>query len=275
MPIPIGILTANGVQTAPYTAESMADAANKEPQGVYTVGRTLNRDQVLLINEHFNRLERSAQLENINAHLDRPKLRQALRQLIDQSGYTESRFRITIPRDMPDQPIITLEAFKPLPEEIYENGVRVATVGVARRNPVAKTTEWVTTRKTVIEAFPPGIYEGILTSPDGALLEGTTSNFFAVKDDTLRTADDSSVLSGIARRILLNVAKAVLPIQEKPIHLEELGTVSEALLTSASRGVVPIVEIDGQTIGDGRPGRYSTVLRQLYNDWSSVYMEPI
>jgi branched-chain amino acid aminotransferase len=275
MPIPIGVLTPNGVQAAPYVAESMADAANKEPQGVYTVGRTLKRDHVLLLDEHFNRLERSAQLEGINAHLDRVKLRQAIRELIDQSGFAESRFRITIPRDTPDQPIITLEAFKPLPEEIYENGVRVMTVGVARRNPVAKTTEWVTTRRAVIEAFPVGIYEGILTSPDGALLEGTTSNFFAVKDAVLRTADDSSVLSGIARRILLNVAKAVLPIETKPIHLEEISTLSEALLTSASRGVVPIVEIDGQKIGDGSPGQYSKMLRQLYNDWSNVYMEPI
>jgi branched-subunit amino acid aminotransferase/4-amino-4-deoxychorismate lyase len=57
----------------------MAEAANKEPQGVYTVGRTLNRDHVLLLDEHFNRLEHSAQLEGINAHLDRAKLRQALR----------------------------------------------------------------------------------------------------------------------------------------------------------------------------------------------------
>ncbi len=273
--IPIGMLKGDSVEPVPYTATSLADAADKEPQGVYTVTRTYDRDHVLLLDEHLNRLERSARLDGMAVHLDRPAIRRALRRLIDQSGYAESRFRITIPRDMPDQPIITLEPFKPVPEEIIRDGARVITVHLARRNPVAKTTDWMSARKTAFDHFAPGIYEGILVSADGYLLEGTNSNFYAIKDNALRTADDSRVLSGIARQILLSVAPDVLPVQQQPVHVDEIPTLSEALLTSSGRGVVPIVEIDGHRVGDGRPGAYTLRLREAYNALSKARLEPI
>jgi branched-subunit amino acid aminotransferase/4-amino-4-deoxychorismate lyase len=263
------------VEPAPYTATSLADAAAKEPQGVYTVSRTYDRNHALLLDEHFDRLERSAQLEGMDLHLDRHTIRQALRILIDRSGYSDSRFRITIPHDAPDQPIITLEPFKPVPDEIIRNGARVVTVHLARRNPEAKTTDWMATRKSAIDSFPQGIYEGILVSPDGSLLEGTNSNFYAIKGDTLRTADDPEVLSGIARKILLTVAPDVLPVQLRAIHVDEIPTLGEALLTSSGRGVVPIVEIDGQPVGDARPGAYTLRLRDAYNAWTNAHLEPI
>jgi branched-chain amino acid aminotransferase len=273
--IPIGVIRGGTVDAAPYTATSLADAAAKEPQGVYTVGRTYDRDHVLLLDQHFDRLERSARLEGIPVALDRAAVRKALRTLIDQSGYVESRFRITIPRHAPDQPIISLEPFKPVPPEIIENGAQVVTVQMARRNPAAKTTEWMSERKSAIDSFTPGIYEGILVSVEGTMLEGTNSNFYAIKGETLYTADDASVLSGIARQILLNVAQDVLPVQLRPVHVDEIPTLNEALLTSSGRGVVPIVEIDGQSIGDGRPGAYTTRLREAYNAWSKAHLEPI
>src|SRR5260370_42005500 len=97
--IPIGIVTRQGLLAVPYTAQSLAEAATKEPQGVYTLARTYNRTGALLLDDHLDRLERSAQLLGIALRLDRPALTSALRILIDQSGYAESRFRITIPRD--------------------------------------------------------------------------------------------------------------------------------------------------------------------------------
>src|SRR5438105_12262703 len=128
MSIPICILTPQGVIAAPYSAESLADAATREPQGVYTVARTFKRNQALLLDDHLGRLEQSAQLEGISTRLDRPALRAALRALIDQSDYAESRFRITIPRDQPDYLILSLELFKPVPTEVIENGARVITL---------------------------------------------------------------------------------------------------------------------------------------------------
>jgi branched-subunit amino acid aminotransferase/4-amino-4-deoxychorismate lyase len=275
MPIPIGIVKPGGVTNAPYVAASLADAATREPQGVYTVGCTFRRDHALLLDEHFDRLEQSAQLVGMTIRLDRPALRKALRSLIDQSGYAESRFRITIPRETPHEAIISLEAFRGVPPEILQNGARVVTVHLERHNPTAKWTEWMTARKATVEAFAPGIYEGILVAPDGALLEGTNTNFLAIRDQTLRTAGDNIVLSGIGRRVALIVAPDVLPVQLEPVHVDEIPHLSESFLTSASRGIVPIVEIDGHQIGNGRPGPYTLRLREAYDAWASTHLEPI
>src|SRR5258708_30358079 len=244
--IPISILTPQGVITAPYTAESLAEAASREPQGVYTVARTFKRDQALLLDDHLDRLEQSAQLEGISVRLNRPALRAALRALIEQSGYAESRFRITVPRDQPDHLILSVELFKPVSAEVIENGARVITLRLERHNPVAKSTAWMAARQSAVGRFPPGIYEGILVGPDGTLLEGTSSNFYAIKDDALRTPGVDRVLHAIATRILLEVAPGVLPVQLDPIHLNEIDGLQETLLTSSGRGVVPIVEIDGR-----------------------------
>ena len=273
--IPISILTPQGVIAAPYTAESLADAATREPQGVYTLARTFKSNQALLLDDHLDRLEQSAQLEGISTRLDRSALRAVLRALIDQSGYAEARFRITVPRDQPDHLILSLELFKPVPTEIIENGARVITLRLERHNPIAKSTAWMAARQSAVGRFPPGIYEAILVGLDGALLEGTSSNFYAIKDDALRTAGEDRVLQGIARRILLEVAPAVLPVQLDPVNVNEIDILQEALLTSSGRGVVPIVEIGGRAIGTGNPGPYTRRLRAAYDAWADAHLEPI
>ena len=197
-----------------------------------------------------------------------------MRTLIDQSGYADSRYRITIPRESPDRVIISLEPYKPVPAEIMEHGARVITVNLERHNPAAKSTTWMTERKSAVESFPSGIYEGILLTPDGALLEGTSSNFYGIVEGKLRTANEG-VLPGIARRALLTAAEGILPIDLRPVHLGEIPALSEAFLTSAGRGVVPIVEIDGRLIGDGNPGPLTLRLREAYNAWSAAHLEPL
>ncbi|MEP7287581.1 MAG: aminotransferase class IV [Chloroflexota bacterium] len=276
--IPIALLTPQGLTEVSYTATSLAEAASKEPSGVYTVARTFDHDKALLLDDHLDRLERSAQLEGIAVKLDRSALRAALRTLIGRSGYsgdTDSRFRLTIPHAQPDHVYLSLEPFHPVPAEIITNGARVVTAHVARENPIAKTTAWMSARKATVESFPTGIYEGILVSPEGLLLEGTSSNFYAVVNGTLYTADDNRVLSGIARRLLLKVAAEILPITLTPIRETEIGSVEEALLTSAGRGVVPIIEIDGHRIGSGKPGHITQRLHEAYDSWASAHLEPI
>jgi branched-chain amino acid aminotransferase len=273
--IPIVILTPNGIIEAPYTANSLSEAATKEPQGVYTLARTYNHDRVLLLADHLDRLEHSAELEGIPVRLDRDALRSALQHLIERAGYDDARFRITISRKQPDHVYLSIEPFMPVPAEIIEQGARVVTVPLARPNPVAKTTTWIAERKAAVEKFPAGIYEGILLSPNGELLEGTSSNFYAIKDRVIYTAGDNLVLSGIARRLLLTVAPDVLKVRMEPITVAQIETLDEALLTSSGRGIVPVVEIDGHTIGDGKPGPYVRNLRSAYEAWALAHLESI
>lgn len=270
--ITAAILSSEGLQPAPYQAASLAEAARYEPNGVYTVARTYHRTMALCLDAHWDRLEESARLLGIPLRLDRQSARDALRQLILEAGYPESRFRITVPADAPDHLYFAIEPFKDVPPEVRANGARVQSVNGQRSTPRAKNTAWMEARAHL--SLPAGIYEGLLIGPDGAILEGMSSNFYAVLNGALYTAQ-GAVLPGISRRVTLEVAPEVLPVRLEPVRLADVPRLQEAFLTSAGRGVVPIVEIDGQQVNGGRPGPFTRAIEQRYNAWVEAHLEKI
>lgn len=274
VPTTIGILTPKGLVAAPYTAASFLEAAQQEPEGVYTVTRTYRRYFALLLDAHLDRMEESARLEWIKLKLRRSALRAALRSLIGSSGYAEARFRITAPRENPDNLILTLTPFEDVPAEARLQGVKMATVQIERQNPRSKTTDWMKSREAARARIPKDAYEGLLVNVNGEILEGFQSNFYAVIDGTLYTAG-KDVLSGISRRIIFEVAPRVLPVTLDAVHLTMLPEVEDAFLTSSSRGVVPITRINDTVIGSGKPGILTQEISQRYNEWVESHLECI
>jgi branched-chain amino acid aminotransferase len=274
MPCFIKILTPQGLQPAPYTADSLADAVKHEPtDGIYTVTNTYNTYQVLRFDAHLDRLEDSARREGIALSLNRAALRKALRQIIAEAGFGDVRFRITVPRQQPDHFILSLEPFKPYPAELYQEGIRCVTLpGSARHNPASKTTDWLHNRRQI--ALPEGIYEGLLVDDEGKILEGTNSNFYAILDGELRTAGEG-VLPGIAQQIVFAVAPDILPLRKEAVNVNDIPRLSEAFITSSSRGIVPVVEIDRMAIGEGKPGACTKALRQAYMAWVQANLEEL
>jgi branched-chain amino acid aminotransferase len=273
-PIPTVILTPDGVMPTPYDVDSLPEAVPYEPSGVYTVARTFHGDRALLLDAHLDRLEESARLVNIPRKLDRARLRAALRDLLHEANYPDAKFRITIPRNQPECFYLALEPYQPVPQEVQERGANVITMPMVRDNPIAKTTDWITTRRPAYDSLPPGVYEGILVNGSDRLLEGLSSNFYAVVDGALRTASDG-VLAGITRRAILTVAPEVIPVKLETLYVDDLPQVSEAMLTSSGRGVVPITVINGQPVGDGAVGPVVAALRERYNAWTEAHAEPI
>lgn len=273
-PTTIGILTPNGLQAVPYSADTLNAAAPFEPDGIYTIASTFNRDHVLLLDAHLDRMEESARLEGIALHLDRVALRAALRTLIERSGYPNSRFRITVSRQDPTHLILSLEPFAGVPDTVRQVGVQVATVPITRRNPRAKTNDWMN-RRAEAKAAIPDAYEGIILNEAGQLLEGMGSNFYAIRGGVLYTAGDDLVLSGISRKIVQQVAPAIVQVVYQPIALSDVNTLAEAFLTSSSRGVVPIVQIDDIPLGDGQVGPLTQQIQAAYDAWVTDHLEPI
>jgi branched-chain amino acid aminotransferase len=270
----IRILTPQDLQPAPYTADSLADAVKYEPSdGVYTVTNTYNTDQVLKLDAHLERLEDSARQQDIPLKLDRVRLRQVLRQMIGEANFGDVRFRITVPRQQPGHLILSIEPFAPPSPEIYVTGVRCITLrGSARHNPAAKTTDWMHDRRQI--TLPYGIYEGLLLDEQEHILEGTTSNFYGILDGDLRTAGIGA-LPGIAQQIVFAVAPALLPLRKDALSIGDIPRLNEAFITSSSRGIVPVVEIDRVTIGEGKPGKCTLVLRQAYREWVNAHLEKL
>jgi branched-chain amino acid aminotransferase len=276
MPAYIRLLTPVGLQPAPYDAESLADAVKHEPvDGIYTVTNTFNQTRVLKIDAHLDRMEDSARRAGIDLTLDRPRLRAALRQMILAAGFGDVRFRVTVGKADPNTFILTLEPFHPLPATLITQGVKVITApNSGRQNPAAKTTDWMHERTRLQNAMPPGIYDTILLDQRGTLLEGLGANFYAIMDGRLYTAGEG-VLPGIAQQIVFAVAPDIMPVHREALTLSDLALIDEAFITSSSRGVVPVVEIDRQTIGDGQPGAFTLRLRAAYLDWLEKHLEEL
>jgi len=276
MPSLIRLLTPDGLETVDYSADSLADAVQYEPDdGIYTVANTFNTYNTLKLNAHFDRLEDSARRENIALKLNRQAVRDALRQMIDEANFGSVRFRVTVPRETPDKLILTIEPFHPPSEELINKGVRCITAANrARHHAEAKTTDWMHNRKALADAMPEGIYDTFLLDKNGYMLEGLGANFYAILDGKLWTAGEG-VLKGISQQIVFEIAPDIVPVQKEAAHVTQIANFEEAFLTSSSRGIIPVVEIDGITIGAGVPGEFTRKLRAAYQSWMDEHLEPL
>lgn len=272
--IPSFILTPDDLIPTPYRADSLAAAAAYEPRGVYTVARTFHGDEALLFDAHLDRLEESARLVDIPLRLDRARLREALRDLFHHAGYPDAKFRITIPRETPECCYLAFEELHPVPENLIRQGVHVITTPLVRENPVAKTTDWMIVRQSTVKSLPSGVYEAVLVSKTGKLLEGLSSNFYGVLDGILYTAGEG-VLGGITRKALLEIVPEILPVKLVALHQNDVLHLSEAMMTSSSRGVVPITTINGQPVGNGSVGPLVIAIKARYDAWTEAHIEPI
>jgi branched-subunit amino acid aminotransferase/4-amino-4-deoxychorismate lyase len=112
-----------------------------------------------------------------------------------------------------------------------------------------------------------GAHEALLFAPDGSLLEGATSNVFAVFAGRLRTPPtDARILPGVTRSALCAIASEIgLTLDEAPIDEEMLRAADEVFLTSAVRMLVPVIAIDGDQVGSGESGEVARDLaRRLW-----------
>jgi len=108
-------------------------------------------------------------------------------------------------------------------------------------------------------------YEYLLLSPDGHILEGVGTNFWAVRDGVVYTAGEG-VLEGITREILLQLIPGLgIPLQLEAVSVADVPALDEAALSGSSRAFLPVVSVAGQTVGDGRPGPLSRRILAAYN----------
>jgi branched-chain amino acid aminotransferase len=158
---------------------------------------------------------------------------------------------------------VAVERFSPLPERLYESGVACVTVAVRRDNPHAKDTRFIATAQAAYSGLPEGVEEGLLVAEDGAVLEGLSSNFFAIREGVLRTEQERA-LAGVTRSLAIEVAEALLSVRRAAVLRDELPLLDEAFLTSVSREVLPVVRIDERPVGSGGVGPRTRAIMQAF-----------
>ncbi len=250
-------------------APDLKTASAALPDGVYTTLRTYGGRRVLRLPQHASRLEESAALKGNPGALAPATLRAAVAASLDATGHPESRLRLTF---APPRLLICVEPFSPLPRHLYEQGASCVTVPVRRENPHAKDTRFIATAQAAYGSLPPGIEEGLMLDEAGAVLEGLSSNFFALRNGRLFT-EEERVLLGVTRSLVLEVAAQVLPIERRAIPIDE--SLLECFITSVSREVLPVVRIDGRSIGDGHPGPTTREIARRFRALASAEAEPV
>ncbi|MCX8048347.1 MAG: D-amino acid aminotransferase [Methylohalobius sp.] len=126
------------------------------------------------------------------------------------------------------------------------------------------------------QAIERGCQEAVLVR-DGLVTEGAASNIFAVIDGVLTTPPKGpKLLPGITRDLILELAAAHgLPHQEREIQASELTRAEEVWYTSSTRELVPIVELDGSPVGNGRPGKVFWRMYELFQNYKRAYRQSL
>ena len=255
-------------------AATMQEAARHErPGGVYAAFAALNDRRVVCLSDHFDRMEDSARRVGFELRLDRSLVRAEMCEIMRTSGLTSARIRISAHPDdlaagVAAPLLVTMEPYSGPPASVRTHGVACRTTGkAARRNPRAKQTGWLAGRAQLAATPDDEPYEWLLCR-EGRILEGASSNFYAVMADggdrTVYTSAED-VLFGISRSIVLEVAPDIVPVRLEAPCSDDPGRFAEAFITSASRGIVPVVEIDGTRIGSGTPGAITKQLMERYD----------
>jgi branched-chain amino acid aminotransferase len=241
---------------------SLAASSADLPEGAYTTLRTYGGRGVVRLDQHRRRLEESMALQGRPAAIEPATARAAIRRALDAHGHPESRLRITF---SPPRLFVAVEPFTPPPARLYEAGVACATLDVRRENPHAKHTGFIATARKAYERLPAGVEEGLILAADGTILEGLSSNFFALVDGVLRTEEERA-LGGVTRSLVLEVAESLMPVERRAVQRDGLALVGEAFVTSVSREVLPVVQIDGRPVGDGRVGEKTKAIMRAFAD---------
>jgi D-alanine transaminase len=99
---------------------------------------------------------------------------------------------------------------------------------------------------------------------DGVMIEGASSNTYAVVGGVLRTHPATPrILAGITREVVLELAAELgIPVSEQAVTLDELARASEVIVTATTADVMPVVQVDGRPVGDGRPGPVAGALHR-------------
>ncbi len=242
----------------------------------YTTLRTYHYDRVLNFAAHYQRLVLSAEILqipiNFGIHVLRSVLREAIHRSIQQTK--DVRLRIIIPKVANSSQTSLFIRIEELPAYPFK-GYQAATVIYQREHAEAKNIQFSQFAAEIRSKFSPNIEEILMVSPNGEILEGLSSNFYAVLDGKIYTAE-KGVLFGTTREIILKICRELsLPVEPTGIRQDALPAVTEAFITSVSRGVLPITQIDQQIIANNQPGLLTQQIHGRYSQWVENHLEPL
>jgi branched-chain amino acid aminotransferase len=245
--------------------------------GVFDLMRTYDGKPYFL-KEHVARLLNSAKEINLDIPWSHDAICDVVQQTLARNEMDEANIRIIVTGGSssdfmtpsgPPRLIVLVTPLPKLPEWWTCRGVKVITMKARRNIPGAKSLDYLPAAMALRKAREHKAIEVIYLDDADNALEGATSNLFAFIGKTLVTPG-RDILSGITRNCVLDIARRRYPVEIRDLLKAELIKAEEVFITGTNKGLVPVVQVDDCTIGDGRPGKQTLEIMTRLSDHREI-----
>ena len=254
-------------------------------EGVYETLRTYNRVP-FLYDRHMRRLRQSSERLLLDVPFDDATLLQWIDQTVDAAGDLgvpgEAYIRILLTRGVGDlnydpkstpQPttVIIVKPFEPPAARVFNDGIRISLVDMLRNhpksvNPLIKSNNLLNNALAMQAAYRAGAEEALMCNFRGELTECSQANFFMVRGGAALTPkSEAGLLEGVTRAFIFELGRELgIDVREETLLPDDLASADEMFITSTTRELSPVVNVDGRTVGSGKPGPVTSALLARY-----------
>ena len=255
--------------------------------GCFEGVRAYNTDQgpaIFRLQEHTDRLFRSAHILNMKMPFSKDELNEAQRAAVRENKLDEAYLRpmvflgsegMGLRADNLQVHVMVAAWSWPsyMSPEAREQGIKVRTSSYTRHHvnitmcKAKANGNYINSMLALNEAIASGCEEALLLDNEGYVAEGSGENIFILRDGVLHTPELTSCLEGITRQTIIEFCKELgVPVRERRITRDEVYIADEAFFTGTAAEVLPIRELDGRTIGAGKRGPLTEKLQAMYFD---------
>ncbi len=239
----------------------------------------VKKGQPLFFDDYLDRFERSAKLLHLEIPFSREALREQIMQVIRANGMQEAGLKLVLTGGYsgdgyaPAKPnlVIVQSPLPNYPSTKYTDGVKLMLHEYHRSLPTAKSINYIVGINMLPQMRAAGA-EDVLFYFDEKIYETTRANFFIVKNDDTIVTPGEGILAGITRKKTLEIIPDSYRVEVRDLALEELKTAREAFITSSTKNIMPVVQVDDITIGSGKPGKVTQHLMQLLEEKVKQYL---
>ncbi|WP_323813147.1 branched-chain amino acid transaminase [Cellvibrio sp. NN19] len=237
---------------------------------------------IFRLQEHTDRLFRSAHIMRMKMPYTKDVVNEAHKMVVRENGLAEAYLRpmafygsegMGLRADNLKVHVMVAAWHWPsyMSPEARDLGIRIRTSSYTRHHvnismcKAKANGHYINSLLALQEALDSGCEEALLLDNEGYVAEGSGENFFLVRDGIIYTPELTSCLDGITRNTIFHLAADCgYTIKEKRITRDEVYVADEAFFTGTAAEVLPIRELDGRQIGEGRRGPITTRLQELY-----------
>jgi branched-chain amino acid aminotransferase len=245
-----------------------SDLSIQRGYAVFDFLRTIHATP-LFLQQHLERFFCSAEAMHLKPAKSKEELTQIIEQLIQQSGLQEAGIRLLLTGGYsPDtyhtatpNLLITCNPVKTSSPELFEKGLSVITYPHQRELPHIKSINYLMA-VWLHPLLAQKKADDVLYYQNNIITEFPRANVFVVTKENKLITPARNMLKGITRSFVLQEAAVFMETEERDISIDEVYNASEVFLTSTTRRVIPVLKVDEQMVGDGKPG---TVTKKLWN----------